>query len=488
MRNKLNSTKTTIICCIIIGVLVIGLSVYVAFSDSNRWLKEAGVTPAPTTVLAPTQVALPTYGDTNAVVLVVAADSGQSKVKVYEPEQDVEYELFYTGTTDIRDRFGSVIAGMQIDVGSIAEVSFDAESGRMYFLYQIEPDWCYEKQSNVELNVEKGILTVAGNNYRVSKNTAVLEAGEQILISELAAVDELSVLGMGDRTFLIERSKGHGVLQIKNSGAFVGGRLFIDGKNAEEVKGEMHLTMREGDYHLKLVKGDMCAEKTLVVPKNAVVQWDLAEFLPAEPVLGRVEFLLEPEDAELYIDNERQRNKAFAELEYGEHVLGLYKDGYVGWTGKITVSTEEMVFSVSLVPEPIPTPTSAPTPPLTEIPTDTSRLPDSIGAKITPTPEAVVTPSANDLPHTETEQELEGKTEEREIIEVQIVWYPTSVVSLDSAYVGMTDASGVLAVKLQSGTHVVELTRILLDGSTQPKKYTVDVNAQTTVLNFLLEN
>ena len=470
MRNKLNSTRTTIICCVIIGFLLIGLSVYTVFADKEKRRGEEGTAQAPTQVPSPTQVLLSTQGDTDAVVLVFAVEGELNRMKAYEPEKDASYELFYTGTTDIRDRFGAVIAGKQIDVGTIAEVSFDAESGRLYSLRQKEPDWRYERQGNVVLNVEKGMLTVDGNNYRVSEHIVVLEAGELILLSELASVDELTVMGMGDRAFLIERNRGHGALRITNSGAFAGGSLYIDGKKAEEIKGEMHLTMREGEYHLKLIQGEMCAEKSLAIIKGVTVEWDLSEFLPAEPVFGRVELLLEPEDAELYIDNELQTNKAFAELEYGEHILGLYKDGYVGWTGKITVSTEEMVFSVALVPEPVPTSTPTPTP--------TSML--------TPTPELVVPPADDEVPLAGTEQEPEEKTEEREKIKVQIVWYPTSVVSVDSDYVGMTDASGVLTTELKTGTHTVELTRVLLDGSTLPQKHTVNVNAQTTVLNFLL--
>ena len=74
------------------------------------------------------------------------------------------------------------------------------------------------------------------------------------------------------------------------------------------------------------------------------------------------------------------------------------------------------------------------------------------------------------------------------MIETKIIWYPTSVVTIDSVYAGTTDAAGVLTKKLTYGTHVIELTRILLDGRTQPKTYTVDVNAQSAVLNLLLDH
>lgn len=472
MRNKLKSTRTTIICCIIIGILLIGLSVYIAFGGIEDRLRGQGTTPTLTTPPTPTQTILPTSGDTDAVVLVVAVDAQKNQIIVYEPEQNAEYELIYSGTTDIRNRFGSVIAGAQVDVATVANISFDAQSGLLYSLQQTEPDWCYEKQSNVELNPEKGMLTVAGNHYRFKDNIVVMEAGRRIAITELASVDELTVMGMGDRAYYIERSKGHGTLLLQNADAFVGGSFYIDGKKAEEVKGDMNLTIREGNYRFAIECGDLYAENSLAISKDTVVQWDLSEFLPEEPVFGRVEFLLEPTDAKLYIDNRIQENTAFAELEYGEHIIGLYKDGYVSWTGKITVSSDEMVFSVSLVPEPIPSPT--------ELPSPTPMPPD-----ITPTPEAGATPAPT-VP--EAGQEEVPTTEEDERKEVQIIWYPTSVVSVDSVYVGTTDAAGVLMAKLRYGTHVFELTRVLLDGSTQPKKYTVDVNEQTAVLDFFLNN
>ena len=463
MRNKLKSTKTTIICCIIIGILLIGLSVYVAFLDSEGNRRHNAGTPSATDAPTPTQVVLPSSGDTEATVLIVAAEHEQNIIRVYEPEQDACFDLIYTGTTDIRDRFDAVIAGTQVDTAAIAVVSYDAESGRLYSLRQTEADWCYEMQSRVEINTEKGMLTVAGNHYRVAENVIVMAEGKQIALSELASVDELTIKGMGDRVFLIERVKGHGTLMLQAVDAFVGGSFYIDGKKAEDISGDMSLTMREGEYRFALENGELYAEKSLTISRGAKVQWDLSEYLPQKPQYGRVEFLLEPADAQLYIDNVEQENSAFAELEYGEHVVGLYKDGYVGWTGKITVSSEEMLFTVSLVPEPVATPTPTP-------------------VEVTPTPEVSVTPT----PMVPEDGEEQGATEEDETVAVQIVWYPTSVVSVDSVYVGTTDAGGLLTTELRYGTHVVELTRIQLDGSTMPKKYTVDVTAQTTVLNFLL--
>ena len=105
MRNKLKSARTTIICCIIIGLLLIGLSVYIAFGGAEDWILQQSATPTLTMPPTPTQVVLPTSGDTDAVVLVIAVDALQNQIIVYEPELDAEYELIYSGTADIRNRF-----------------------------------------------------------------------------------------------------------------------------------------------------------------------------------------------------------------------------------------------------------------------------------------------------------------------------------------------------------------------------------------------
>lgn len=474
-KDSLKSTKTTLICCVIIGILLIGLSVYAAFANAEDWRKNGdGPKTTGTKAPTPTEVVLPTRGDTEAEGLVLEVDSVRGRIKVYLPFEDRETDLYYTGTSDLRNRFGAVISGIQVDVASIVKLSYDAESGVLYSLAELEPDWAYEKQSNVVINTEKEMLTVAGNNYRCGKNVVVRESEEIIDISELAPVDELTVRGMGDRVFVIERVNGHGALRLINASAFVGGIFYIDGKEAENVTGDMKMTMREGEYRLALELEDLYAEKTVQISRDAIAVWDLTEYIPPEIHYGKVEFMLEPEDAEFYIDQELQTNKAFAVLEYGEHVVGLYKEGYIGWTGKITVASEEMLFTVSLVKEPTPTPkpTSIPTP--TEVPVPTG----------TPTPP--LSPSESETPGSTGGAEDAGTDEEQK--EIQLIWYPMSVVTIDSVYAGTTDAAGILTVKLSPGKHVVELTRILLDGSTQPKTYNVDVNAQTAVLNLLMNN
>ncbi len=470
MKNSLKSTKTTIICWVIIGLLLIGLSVYMVFDPDGRRQPSPNGAGEGTKMPTPTEVLLPTQGDTTAEVLVTLVEPELQQIQAYEPATDRSITFSYTGVTDIRSRFDEVVAAAQIEAGEIASVSYDSENNRLYALKLVDADWYYQEQSRVDIRIDKQMLTVAGNNYRIGNNVVVVEDGEQISLETLASVDVLTVKGMGDRVFLIERVKGHGTLQLKAAEAFVGGIFYIDGKAAEEVISEMQMTMREGEYRLALENGNLYAESTVLIEQDKTYEWDVQEFLPPEPMFGKVEFLIEPQGAQLYIDEKACENTAFANLEYGEHTVRVYKEGYTAWNGKIKVNSEELLFTVSLVPEPtmVPPETLAPTP----------------SPEVEPTPDSERPDEGNGTVEGGTQEESASQDE----IEVRIVWHPQSVVSVDSVYIGTTDETGVLTTKLKYGIHRFEFTQILLDGATRPQAFTAEVDAQTVVLNFSISD
>ncbi len=468
MKNSLKSTKTTIVCWVIIGLLLIGLSVYMVFDVDGRRQPSPNGTGEGTKTPTPTEVVLPTEGDATAEVLVTLVEPELQRIEVYEPSADRCITFSYTGVTDIRSRFDEVVAASQIEVGEIARVSYDAENNMLYALKLVDADWYYQEQSRVDIRIDKQMLTVAGNNYRLGNNVVVVEDGEEISLLSLAPVDVLTLKGMGDRVFQIERVKGHGTLTLKSAEAFVGGTFYIDGKAAEEVISRMQMTMREGEYRLALENGNLYAESTVIIEQDKTYEWDVQEFLPPEPRFGKVEFLIEPQGAQLYIDEKLCDNTAFASLEYGEHVVRVYKDGYIDWNGKITVSSEELLFTVSLVPELL-----TPTP------------------EVEPTPEATPSPAPDFEQDSETSVPVQGDAQENESqeeTEVRIVWHPQSVVSVDSVYIGTTDETGILIARLKYGIHQFEFTQIRLDGATRPQTFTAEVDAQTVILNFFISD
>lgn len=275
MKNSLKSTKTTIICWVIIGLLLIGLSVYMVFDPDGRRQPSPNGTGEGTKAPSPTEVVLPMKGDTTAEVLLTLVEPELQRIEAYEPASDRSIIFSYTGVTDIRSRFDEVVAATQLEAGEIARVSYDAEDNKLYALKLVDAEWYYQEQSRVDIRLDKNMLTVAGNHYRLGNNVVVVEDGEEISLLSLAPVDVLTLKGMGDRVFQIERVKGHGTLQLKSAEAFVGGTFYIDGKAAEEVISKMQMTMREGEYRLALENGNLYAESTVTIEQDKLCEWDV---------------------------------------------------------------------------------------------------------------------------------------------------------------------------------------------------------------------
>ena len=104
MKNSLKSTKTTIICWVIIGLLLIGLSVYVVFDPNGRRQSSPNGTGGGTQAPTPTGVVLPMQGDTTAEVLVTSVEPEFQRIEAYEPDTDRSLTFSYTGVTDIMNR------------------------------------------------------------------------------------------------------------------------------------------------------------------------------------------------------------------------------------------------------------------------------------------------------------------------------------------------------------------------------------------------
>ncbi len=508
MKESVKSTKTTIICCIIIGLLLIALAVYTAVSGGDfSFLKEPTKAPTPTTVPTPTLASIRTVGDTEEQLVILSVDTEGKVLRVREPVNGNEFSLYYTGSADIRNRFDQVIAASQIAVGSIAAVSYDKETSRVYRIALSSNYWKLEKKTNLQIDLKKEMLTVEGTNYRCSQKTVVLSGGEFLAPEELQAIDIVNIYGVGDRVFLIELLQGHGQLYLMNETDFIGGSLYVDNEFAAQITAGMALEVREGTYEIAISFGELHGEKTIEITRGGTAIFDAAPFGAEEIQTGRADFIISPEGAELYIDDTYQYFTERILLSYGTHTVMVSLGGYTTWTGSITISSEQTTLTIALAETvtATPTPTAAPTPTglvdegedggETTLPDstsdDTPASTDQTGNSDDGTGGTDSSDSSESKDNTGEDTDAEDGNGSAESdanaegsVTVQIIWYPASVVQIDSVYAGMTDASGILNTVITKGTHVIQLIRTVLDGSTVPATYTVEVDSSTPVLSF----
>ncbi len=484
MKNSLKTTKITFIVLMIIGLLVIGLAIYMALGGKNLSSGKKP-TPSPSPSPSPTLGAIRTEGDTKCDVLVLSVDTAAKTIRVYEPENDIYLTLSYTGTTDIKNRFGEVISASLLKPYTIAEASYDIADNRLYRLYQCEDFWKYEEPASWSLSFDKKMMTINDANYRVSANVAAFAADGEYQASLLSNMDIINVYGKGQRVFAIELVHGHGTIFVMNEAPFLGGSLFVDNVYAGQITEGFALGIREGSYEISFSLGDLNGKQEVTVDRNGTAIIDMKQYAATETTYGMVTFWLTPENAQLFVDNFYYPSNEPIKLSYGTHFVEVSAEGYTSWGGMITVSTEEMSLTIGLVEQffPTSTPSPTPSPEVTEEPEPTETPgPTSAAGSPTPTPETTAGPTPGTDEKPSPTPELPGDSTSENSTKVTISWFPSSVITVDSVYVGTTDASGLLEVELSYGNHVIGLTRTSLDGSTRPKTYQITVDANTSKL------
>ena len=468
MKNSLKTTKVTFVVIMIIGLLVIGLAVYAGFEGTVKKPSKPTGTPAPSPSNAPS---VPVNGDATEDAVVMKVDIALKKITVYLPEKDKYLDLSYSGSTDIRTAFGNVISASVLTPASIAEVSYSESENKLLHLYLKNDFWTAEGATDWELTLAQSMIRIGDKNYRISKDVATVGPDGPFDLSQLGATDVINISGKNGRVYVVELVLGHGTLYVMNEKNFVGGSLFVDNVFAGQITEGMAMSMREGTYEISFSKGDLNGKEEVTINRNGTAVINLEPYEQISTDYGYVDFRIKPADAALYIDNFYYDHTEPVRLAYGTHSVEVAKQGYVTWSGTITVGTETMKQPIELAEQFAPTPT--PTPVDEPEITGTDEPVDS------PTPTETLIPTPVDPTPTPVKEPEEGE------VSVTFIWFPSAVISVDSNYIGTTDASGKLTAKIKYGSHTVSLVRTTIDGQTLPKTYQITINADTpTVLSF----
>ena len=484
---------------LVIGVLIIGAVVYASLASTPGFVhrKPTSVpTPTEEPSLTPTAAALPVNGDTTQDVIIVSVDTEKSEMVCFEPETDTYINLTYSGSTDIRSKFSQTISARLLERGQIAEISYDKADGKLYHLYLSNDFWYYEKPLSWKMDLNGRMMRVGSINYHIAADVPTFAPDGDYAPELLSNMDVINVIGKGTHVYGLELVYGHGTLYAMNEKDYIGGSLFVDNVYAGQITEGFKMSIREGEYEISYSLGELNGKQEIAMNRNGTVVVDMAPAVEQKTEYGYIDFNITPAGADLFIDNKYYAEHHGVKLAYGQHVAEISLQGYTTWTGLISVVSEQMDFNVSLAVYFVPTLTPTPTAePFFEIPT-----PSPAENIPTPTPAADVTPwpspTANpgELP-TPTPAENPGETPtptpavngdatptpvpDVPTVETVLVWYPDSIITVDSVYAGRTDSAGEVSLSLTYGKHVIGVVKQVLDGMTPPKSYTIDVSEAT---------
>lgn len=316
------------------------------------------------------------------------ADHEEKYLILKDTESDKEARLSYDGTTQFTDRFGQAITARELEYGEVLDLAFSEKNGILKSVEEDKDIWLMTDVNNYSVDERKGIFTISGEAYRFTPDIYIYSDETKSEWMNITDLDTLTVRGKDRRIYSVVVKKGHGYIRITNDSYFVGGWIEVGTDVIKPVTEDMLLMVPEGDFHVTLTKGGYQGEEDVSIVRNKETILDLSKIEIEEVAIGHVEFNIEPEFAQLFIDGDITEYEERVPLEYGIHTIRIEAAGYRPVTTSIKIGSEYANVDISLdadeeaasgestsgsaqtVPPTVPTP--APTLPVTLPPTSSS--------------------------------------------------------------------------------------------------------------------
>lgn len=287
--------------------------------------------------------------DSADMAVVENLDTEGKQITLMTLQTGQTYNLFYSGTSYILDKYGSSMTAGQLQQGQIVNVTFLKSNRQIHQLQVAENAWKYDEVTKYDLTGDNGTASIGSDKYSLNDHTQVYSNGHKAELMDIIRGDVLTISGVGHEIFSIQIDKGHGYVRLKNDAGLQGGWIEIGNEIISKVSSEnMLLAVPEGTYNLRLRTDTQTINQEITVERNQELILDCGKIKPKEDSDGYVNFLLQPESASLFIDGEPVASPEMVKLSYGIHEIQVSADGYQTLLKHISVGTKLAEIVVNL--------------------------------------------------------------------------------------------------------------------------------------------
>lgn len=272
---------------------------------------------------------VPTNASNEIVISGVLAniDTVSNKLRFVDVNGGAEYEVPYTGGTDIRTKYNTVIPAASLEPGNIYKVTCD-KRGVAAKIHGDGNAWDRGSITRLEVDEASKKLTAGSRTFTYSGHTVILSGGKRISIAEIVDVDEVSIYGVDDIVYAIVVDKGHGYIQFTGVDLFEGGYATLGRKNFVGISKSMLVTAPIGSYEVEVQKGSLVSSKEITVTDGGTTLVDFSDVTLEPTKTGAVNFRITPDNAVMSIDGVEIDYTKPITLSYGKHTLKLVANYY----------------------------------------------------------------------------------------------------------------------------------------------------------------
>ncbi|MBR1865328.1 MAG: PEGA domain-containing protein [Lachnospiraceae bacterium] len=290
-----------------------------------------------------------TWTDTEEVIpaeeqslfaIVTHLDEVNEKITLRAVAYDTEVVLHYNGGVDVRDRFGELLPIGQITPGCIVDAVYDANRDKLLSLYISGTDkvQCLEHVSGVKMDHVQQLIWVNDISYHMGQSLCAFSERAEIGTNEICPEDQVTLWLYNDSVCSVYVELGHGYVRLSDYASYIGGMVEIGYDVIVPVTEDMLLTVREGEYMLRIEKGDDVGMKKVEVLRDQEVNISLADLAVEPKKTGSVLFRVTPADAAVYIDGKRVNTEGAINMVYGKHKIYITADGYDAYSASFQVN------------------------------------------------------------------------------------------------------------------------------------------------------
>ena len=286
--------------------------------------------------------------DINEDYLIVSINSADETMRVYRYDNNLEYQYYYGLNTRFLDKYGNYTSVANFQVGDIINISETDLSGKVTEVRKASDVWEYDEVSRFSINAQEGILEIADKNYRIDNDTYIFSGGEQTSVETITDQDKLSVVGIDKKILSISVTTGHGTLQLANTGLFEESYLQLNRNIFAMITENMEMELPEGVYTLVVANNGWGGSKEIEIKRNETTLVNLEEIKGEGPSYGEVMFVVDVDDAQIFIDDEQVDISAPVQLTYGAHSFEIVAEGYDKWKKTLYVNSPEATIELTL--------------------------------------------------------------------------------------------------------------------------------------------
>ena len=133
--------------------------------------------------------------DGEVLAVVKEIDVKRKQITLYDIDQQETSVLFYTGGTNITDKYGQIIAISQIQVGTMVEALYQKDNSRLTGMAISAKTWEYVGVSNLSIDRSKRVMKIVAAKYKYTDDVIILDGQDFIPVANLVEQDELTIRG-----------------------------------------------------------------------------------------------------------------------------------------------------------------------------------------------------------------------------------------------------------------------------------------------------